>query len=199
MRQLLLSLVLTGLTVIPAMTPAVTGAEAAERARLLRNGAFAIGSHQARCGAVRTELDRTLPNLGAAAPDERLLILNPRLMGRYSETVQMFVFHHECGHHHVGASETGADCWAVDRGVREGWLKPNDLTDLCHSFGDAPETETHPSGRSRCAKLRQCFAAVSTQVAKESSGGVSQLTTASVPMPPPQLVSGPKLLWSSHR
>lgn len=195
MRQPLLPALLLGVAAITASTAAHAG----ERARVLRDGAFAIGSHQARCGAVRTELDRSLPNLGAAAPSERLLILNPRLMGRYSDTVQMFVFHHECGHHHVGGSETGADCWAVDRGVREGWLKANDLTDLCQSFGNAPETETHPSGRSRCAKLKQCFASVTTQVAKESGSGVSPVTTASITMPPPQLVSGPKLLWSSQR
>ena len=34
------------------------------------------------------------------------------------------------------------------------------LAQVCRSFGNAPETSTHPSGASRCASLDQCFANV---------------------------------------
>ena len=81
-----------------------------------------------RCGNNRNVLDRRLPSEGAAAPG--VLVINPRLINRMPEKVRLFVFHHECGHHHIGASELRADSWAVDRGVREGWLDANGLTAL---------------------------------------------------------------------
>jgi len=73
--------------------------------------------------------------------------------------VRLFVFHHECGHHHVGASEFGADCWAVQRGVRDGWLNRASLAPICTSFGNGPASATHPSGARRCGNLYRCFAA----------------------------------------
>ena len=101
-------------------------------------------------------MDRRLPSEGAAAPG--VLILNPRMLNEQPATVRLFVFHHECGHHHVGDSELKADCWAVERGVRDGWLDQRGLKEVCDSFEDAPETSSHPSGRRRCRNLDQCFA-----------------------------------------
>jgi hypothetical protein len=72
--------------------------------------------------------------------------------------VRLFVFYHECGHHHVGASELGADCWAVGQGVRQGWLDRGELGQVCRSFGNAPATATHPSGSERCANVERCLA-----------------------------------------
>ena len=83
---------------------------------LQRDGAVTIAGRVLRCGSVRNVLDPRLPNLGVAAPG--LLVLNPGLLNRHSEIVRLFVFHHECGHHHVGASELKADCWAVTEGVK---------------------------------------------------------------------------------
>jgi hypothetical protein len=52
-----------------------------------------------------------------------------------------------------------ADCWAVDRGVRDGWLDKVKLPEVCRSFGNAPATPTHPSAASRCRNLERCLAA----------------------------------------
>ncbi|MGE0766761.1 MAG: hypothetical protein AB7L90_09880 [Hyphomicrobiaceae bacterium] len=175
-------------------------ASAEQPVRLARGGAIEMAGRQVRCDRVRLELDRHLDNLGAAAPDDRLLVLNPRLLGNYSKTVQLFVFHHECGHHRVGESELKADCWAVDRGVHDGWLDRNGLAQVCRSFANAPETDTHPSGRRRCANIDQCFAAAELAVAREKKDAekrIAALTAVTAARPLPKLVSKPTLVRDS--
>jgi len=164
--------------------------------RLTKAGNLQLAGRQVHCERVRLRLDRHLENLGAAAPDDRLLVINPFLLRQYSKTVQLFVFHHECGHHRVGASELKADCWAVDRGVRDGWLDRNGLDQVCRSFEDAPETETHPSGRRRCANIDRCFAATERTIAKEQKAQQRKIETAAL-RAAPKLVSGPHLVRTS--
>jgi hypothetical protein len=150
-----------------------------------RNGSLSVAGRSLRCGSMRNVLDPRLPNLGLAAPG--VLVLNPRLLNGQSNTVRLFVYHHECGHHYVGGSETGADCWAVRQGVRQGWLREQDLGQVCRSFGNGPATATHPSGASRCASLQRCFAnATATQARRLRQSAA-----------PPKLVSGPTLVRSS--
>jgi hypothetical protein len=169
---------------------------AQEPVRISRGGAIELGGRRVSCDNVQLRLDGYLENLGAAAPDDRLLILNPRLLGRYSKTVQLFVFHHECGHHRVGASELKADCWAVNRGVRDGWLDRNGLGQVCRSFGNAPETETHPSGRQRCSYIDRCFATAELEVARERKAQERRVATEAI-RNAPKLVSGPHLVRAS--
>lgn len=193
----------------------VSPAHASEAARLNPDGSLQLAGHRVACEKVRTRLDRRLDNLGAASPDDRLLLLNPLLLGRERPTVQLFVFHHECGHHRVGISEIEADCWAVSRGVESGWLDRKGLDEVCRSFGNAPETRTHPSGKRRCAALEQCFAAANAaklrNVAKAPSAPASSATPttsnavavpalssiamrASAAVAAPRLVAGPRLV-----
>lgn len=118
---------------------------------------FEAAGRKVSCGPnIRTILDPQLPNLGIAT--RNLLVMNPRLLQRQPENVRLFVFHHECGHHHVGGDELGADCWAVRQGVASGWLHAPDLKDICRSFGSTPETATHPASARRCSALAACFA-----------------------------------------
>jgi hypothetical protein len=123
---------------------------------LRRNGELLIAGRALRCGRVRNALDPALPSLGSAAPG--VLVLNPHLLNQEADAVRLFVFHHECGHHNVGSSEIGADCWAVKQGVSQGWFDRKALQQVCGSFGNVPASATHPSGARRCASLRQCFA-----------------------------------------
>jgi len=163
---------------------------------LQRDGTISIAGRTLRCGSVRNVLDPRLPNLGVAAPG--VLVLNPGLLNRQSEIVRLFVFHHECGHHHVGGSELKADCWAVNEGVKAGWLDRAGLAQACRSFGDAPPTPTHPSGARRCANLDQCFAAATATQAKlqlaRAQSATASMVTASVSRDPPTLVAGPTLV-----
>jgi hypothetical protein len=148
-----------------ALAAAVVGAGIAAYAALLASsasaqrpegGAIELSGRKVRCDNVEIVMDRRLPSEGAAAPG--VLILNPRMLNEQPATVRLFVFHHECGHHHVGDNELKADCWAVQRGVRDGWLDQRGLKEVCDSFEDAPETSSHPSGRRRCRNIDQCFA-----------------------------------------
>jgi hypothetical protein len=125
---------------------------------LRRNGELLIADRVLRCGRVRNVLDPGLPTPGSAPPG--VVVLNPYLLNRQPGAVRLFVFHHECGHHQVGASELGADCWAVNEGVRQGWLDHQAIEQVCQDFGNRPASGTHPSGARRCASLRQCFANV---------------------------------------
>ena len=158
---------------------------------LQRDGGLTMAGRTLRCGSVRNVLDPRLPNLGLAA--RGVVVFNPRLLGRHTDTVRLFVFHHECGHHHVGGSETGADCWATKRGLQDGWLDRKGLVEVCRSFGNAPATRTHPSGASRCASLQQCFVTAAAtrakQVASRATIGKSAPSAAA-----PKLVFGPALV-----
>jgi len=158
---------------------------AASPVSLQRDGAITMAGRALKCGSVRNVLDSRLPNLGIASPG--VLVMNPRLLTRQPQTVRLFVFYHECGHHHVGGNELKADCWAVGEGVREGWLDRKGLTQVCASFNDAPPTPTHPSGHARCGNLDRCFASASQR----------QRTAAATAVPKsqaPKLTAGPTLV-----
>jgi hypothetical protein len=123
-----------------------------------QDGSIRIDDRSLRCGSVHHVLDSRLPNLGLAVPRKRLLVINPQLLGLQPKPVRLFVFHHECGHHHVGASELDADCWAVRRGVLDGWLDRSGLAHVCASFGGASATHIYPSAAHRCRNVARCFA-----------------------------------------
>ena len=153
-----------------------------------RKASFSISGREVSCEHVRVLFDRRLPSEGAAA--RGLLILNPRMLDSLPAPVRLFVFHHECGHHHVGGSELKADCWAVRRGVDDGWLDGNAVKAVCASFHGAPATPTHPSGARRCHNVDQCFAsAVAARDRRQSVAAAAKKT-----LPEPQLVSPPALI-----
>lgn len=163
-----------------------------------KDGTLLIAGRALRCGGNRHVLDRGLPNLGLAAPG--VLVLNPRELNRLSDTVRLFVYHHECGHHKVGASELGADCWAVKQGVRDGWLNREALTPICRSFGNGPATSTHPSGASRCASLNRCFTTAVANLAKEKATAEAKPAVSTPPADAgPKLVQEPALKRSGMR
>jgi hypothetical protein len=153
-----------------------------------RDGTLLIAGRALRCGSNRNVLDRHLPNLGLAAPG--VLVFNPRELSEWSDTVRLFVYHHECGHHNVGGSELGADCWATKQGVRDGWLTQEGLNQVCRSFGDGPATSTHPAGARRCANLNRCFSTAVAALAKEKANATAKAPGAQ----PAQEASEPKLI-----
>lgn len=114
-----------------------------------------LAGRKMSCGKADIMIDRDLPSEGGAG--ETVLILNPNMLNKQPPTVRLFVFKHECGHLTVGDSELSADCYAVGYGVREGWLDRKGLDEVCDSFEGAPETDSHPSAKRRCANLDRCF------------------------------------------
>ena len=162
-----------------------------------KDGTLLIAGRALRCGTNRHVLDRGLPNLGLAAPG--VLVFNPRELNRMSDTVRLFVYHHECGHQNVGGSELGADCWAVTQGVRDGWLGREGLTPICRSFGNGPATSTHPSGVSRCANLNRCFTTAVAALSKEKTTADAKVAPPTPPDAEPKLMQGPTLKRSGMR
>lgn len=150
----------------------------AQSVALRADGSLDISGRSLRCGAVRNALDSNLPNLGISVPASGLLVINPKLLARHPQTVRLFVFHHECGHHHVGASEMEADCWAVRSGVRGKWLGKSGLAQVCRSFGGIPATPTHPSAAERCRNLDRCFAVASGKGPRTARGAAPKNSTA---------------------
>jgi len=162
---------------------------------LRRDGTVEIAGRTLACGSVRVRLDRSIPSEGAAAPG--ILILNPRMLRSQPDAVRLFVFHHECGHLHVGESELKADCWAIDQGVRDGWLDQKALKDVCASFDGMPETDTHPSAKRRCRNLDRCFASSVDALTAQRAASTGAVPDPSSPAPTrPQLVRGPTLISS---
>jgi hypothetical protein len=176
-------------------------ASAPAHAQRPEGGAIELAGRTVRCANVDVVMDRRLPSEGAAAPG--VLILNPSMLNEQPATVRLFVFHHECGHHHVGDSELKADCWAVQRGVRDGWLTQRGLKEVCDSFEDAPETSSHPSGRRRCRNIDQCFATALAALPPRTPITATPTAPPSrqASMAAPKLVKEPTLLatgWLSY-
>jgi hypothetical protein len=175
-----------------AVAAGQASAQSAAPISLQSSGVVEMAGRSLRCGSVRNVLDPRLPNLGIAAPG--VLVMNPRLLQRLSDTVRLFVYHHECGHHHVGGDEMKADCWAVAEGVKQGWLGKEGLPQVCKSFGNMPATPTHPSGVRRCANLERCFATATARIAKQQVKTAAGYTAPVSDAAKPSVKSWPKLI-----
>ena len=127
-----------------------------------------IGGKTVYCRNATILVDHQLPNLGIS-DTEGNIILNPDLLNEQPLVVRWFVFYHECGHTHVGASELLADCWAINRGHSEGWLAEKDLSAICGSWQGAPATRTHPSALRRCQNINRCFQKLKVKNASSTS------------------------------
>jgi hypothetical protein len=128
-----------------------------------------------RCGQTPVIMDRDIPTEGMSVPGEGLY-LNPFLMKRLPNTVRLFIFKHECAHEVTGPDELGADCIAAKAGAREGWLRVGDIDAVCRSFA-GPATATHPSGKTRCANIRRCFAGTQVASTKPASGETAKTSS----------------------
>lgn len=76
---------------------------------------------------VRIYVTSGLNNVGIATRTlngQPIIVLNPNVMARFSPTVQVWWFAHECGHHALGPnnSETNADCWGIKIMRQQGFL-----------------------------------------------------------------------------
>lgn len=125
-------------------------------ARIVANGELTLDNRRLTCGRRPTVLDNQLDDYGAAYPG--FLILNPRLLAKVSTPVKLWIFSHECGHQFRGPDEETADCFAVQRGRREGWLTPEGLEEVCRFISPAKGDSMHFSGANRCTYMRECYA-----------------------------------------
>ena len=125
-------------------------------AQLVPSGDLRLDGRKMQCGIRPTVLDSQLDDYGAAYPG--FLILNPKLLAKVSTPVKLWIHAHECGHQFRGPDEETADCFAVQRGRRQGWLTPEGLDEVCLFIAPAKGDSMHFSGSHRCAYMRQCYA-----------------------------------------
>jgi hypothetical protein len=126
-------------------------------ARIVPAGMLTLDGYKFFCGTRPTVLDSTLDDFAAAYPT--FLILNPKLLAKIkSLPVKLWIYAHECGHQFRGPDEETADCFAVQRGRRQGWLTPEGLEDVCAFITPAKASNVHSGGAKRCEAMRACYA-----------------------------------------
>jgi hypothetical protein len=114
-----------------------------------------IGGRPMSCGTRPTVIDPNLDDFAAAYPG--FIILNPKLLTGIKPAVAQWIYAHECGHQFRGPDEDRADCFAVQRGRRQGWLNVTEVEDICTFITPRQGDFMHFSGPQRCQSIRRCF------------------------------------------
>ncbi|MEZ5922973.1 MAG: hypothetical protein R3D57_01165 [Hyphomicrobiaceae bacterium] len=126
-------------------------------AYIVEYGELLLANRRMTCGKRPVVVDPNLDDYAAAYPG--FLILNPAKIGQVEPVVAWWIFKHECAHQFRGPDEETADCWAVQRGRAEGWLKPEGIEQICTFIRPAEGDSMHFGGSQRCAIVRRCFGA----------------------------------------
>lgn len=128
---------------------------------LIPAGRTEIDGRRMPCGETPTVLDPRLSDFGLFAAG--YIVLNPSMFVGLATPVKLWIFSHECAHQTVGADEVRADCAAVQRGKREGWLTQAGLTEVCEFMKPARADSLHFSGPQRCEFMQRCFRSIGTE------------------------------------
>jgi hypothetical protein len=115
-----------------APTPEGYAAHVGGTAKIIPPGQLRLDGRRMTCGQRPTVIDDQLDDYGAAYPG--FLILNSKLLSRIPTSVKQWIYAHECGHQFRGPDEETADCFAVQRGRRQGWLTPEGYSDALVGF-----------------------------------------------------------------
>jgi len=138
-------------------------ASALEQGKLVAPGSLVVAGRRLSCGATAT----LLRDFEGFAVSSTVIMLNMQALKDLPRRVQWLIYYHECGHILFGSSETAADCYAVRRARREGWLSDQALDEICAVFNIAGHGPLHPDPEQRCDQLRQCFAKKSSLTASD--------------------------------
>jgi hypothetical protein len=118
-------------------------------------GQLEIDGRRMSCGQRPTVLDPDYDDFGGSYPG--FLVLNPQRFGGLPASVKLWIYSHECAHQTVGSDEAKADCVAVQRGRREGWLTKTGLEQICEFIRPAGQDRQHSNGVKRCELMQQCL------------------------------------------
>lgn len=130
-------------------------ARATPEDRMVAPGRLKLAGRAMSCGNTPTLISHTFWDYGGASKGR--IILNPAKLDQLPEAVRWWVYAHECGHQIYGPRELKADCYAVQRGRRKGWLEDAGLEQICIFLKDKPADWVHPPGPERCQKMRACY------------------------------------------
>jgi hypothetical protein len=117
-------------------------------------GEFEIDGQRIACGAAPTVLDSGLATFGISAPG--FIVLNPKRLTGLPTPLKLFIFSHECAHQ-TTHDETRADCLALQRGTREGWLTADGFGQICAFLRPWPADARHRNGVERCELMWVCL------------------------------------------
>jgi len=118
---------------------------AIEQGKLVKPGRLVVAGRKLSCGATAT----LLRDFEGFAVSSTVIMLNMQALKELPRPVQWLIYYHECGHILFGPSETAADCYAVRRARREGWLGRQSLDDICAVFNIAGQGPMHPDPEQR--------------------------------------------------
>ena len=118
-------------------------------------GILEIDGRRMSCGQWPIVLDPDHHDFGESYP--KFLVLNGQRFVGLAAPVKLWIFSHECAHQTVGTDEVKADCAAVQRGRREGWLTLSGLEQVCEFMQAAQQDRQHFNGVQRCELMQQCF------------------------------------------
>lgn len=145
-----------GFVLAGAAAALATGAaEAAPDDKIVAAGKFRLAGRVMSCLGTPTLLSPSFWDYGGAT--RGMIIINPAKLAALPLAVRLYVYAHECGHQIFGPRETRADCYAVQRGVRQRWLDHAGMNQICAFLKDKPADYVHPPGEVRCTRMRQCF------------------------------------------
>lgn len=118
-------------------------------------GKLKLAGRYMSCGRTPTLMSHTFWDYGGAK--KGMIILNPSKLEELTDAARLYVYAHECGHQLLGPKETAADCYAVKRGRREGWLTREGMTEICTFLAPHRGDWVHPPGPVRCKIMTKCF------------------------------------------
>ena len=125
------------------------------QAKIVEGGDLVLAGHRVACGVRPVVLDPNLDDYAAAY--DGFIILNPTKLAGLEPPVSLWIYSHECGHQFRGPDEDGADCFAVERGRRQGWLTADGVEKICNFISPSHGDMMHFSGPERCNTVRRCF------------------------------------------
>ncbi len=124
-------------------------------ATLIGNSGFEIDGNRMYCGRRPLIVDGKFDSWGGAYPG--FLIWNPVMTAKLPTVVKLYIFSHECGHQFVGRDEKAADCFAIRRGRRYGWLNEQGMEAICSFISNLRADDEHAGGQQRCAYMKRCY------------------------------------------
>lgn len=124
-------------------------------AQMIPPGQLRLDGINVACRGAPTVLTTQIND--AAMTDGRAIYLNPAVMGSWPTVLKIWMYAHECGHLHVGANESAADCWAVRLGRDQGWFRPAAFQGLMQLLRHNPGDVTHPPGIARLNNMMHCY------------------------------------------